>query len=357
MIQPRLADHIFMYRLTPGKLDRLLSMGYFRNANIMFQSQVLCLDGKLDDVLNIRMSLLGYKPSASIRKIAGKVDERFRKVIQKAVITPEKEQLYHQHRKRFKGFQFRSLEQLLFGDSPVRIFDTYEVSVYDGDRLIAFSFFDIGRKSIASILGVFDEAYSKYSLGLYTMYAEVKWAIDNERRYYYPGYILENNRQFDYKLRLGNHEFFIWGENRWGTREEFDINKKTGHKLRDALESLTQALERAEVAYEYKLYPYFSLGYLSLANYQFYVKSPLHIFIPVFSTNGRKVLLEYDTEEEKFVAAVVRENESYRQFTADNNLHPKVRYQYEWDCVLEYLSVQKYLTSERLVRELVQAYR
>ena len=45
------------------------------------------------------------------------------------------------------------------------IFDSFEVNVYDGDRLVAFSFFDLGDTSIASIKptmkigGVTNKAY------------------------------------------------------------------------------------------------------------------------------------------------------------------------------------------------------
>ena len=34
------------------------------------------------------------------------------------------------------------------------VFDTREVCVYDGDRLIAVSYFDLGEQSMASLLGL-----------------------------------------------------------------------------------------------------------------------------------------------------------------------------------------------------------
>lgn len=352
MYQPRIADHIFMFKLSPQKLDKLLSMGYFRNANIMYQSQVICLDGILDDVVNVRIDLHQHTFPKSIRKIAAKAEKKFSYKIQKAEITDEKEKLYRQHRDRFKGFQFKSLEQLLFGDSPIRLFDTYEINVYDGEELIAYSFFDVGRRSIASILGVFHQDYSSYSLGLYTMYAEINWAKSKEFHYYYPGYILHNNELFNYKLRLGEHQFFNWQKNSWGPKEEIDFDKTIGNKILGKLYHLIELLQKVGIHFEYKLYPFYSLGYLSLTNYQFYVKSPVHILLPDISYENRKIIIEYDSEDDKYVIATVRYNETYRQLLADNQQINKTALAHEWSSVLEYVSVQKYIFAENLVHDL-----
>lgn len=355
-MEPRLADHIFMYKLTPVKLDKLLAAGYFRNANIMFQSQVLCLDGNLCNVINVRLPLKNYEMPKRMAKIWRRGIGKFRIEVKRAEITKEKEALYNNHRKRFKGFQFRDLEQLLFGDSPVRIFDTFEINVYDGDELIAYSFFDVGQKSLASILGVFNEEYSAYSLGMLTMLAEIHWAIENDYKYYYPGYVLDNTTQFDYKLRLGKFSYFQWQDKCWGTKEELENQPKMGFRLEEGLNKISVLLNRAGITHEFKLYPFFSLGYLSLANYQFYVRSPAHILLTNLSSRNRIVLLEYDAEDKVFVYGVARPNEQYRQYLKENHLILRQRQKNEWGMVLEYHTIQKFCSAEAMVRELVLNY-
>lgn len=352
MFQPRIADHLFMFKLSPQKLDKLLAMGYFRNANIMYQSQVICLDGFLDDVINVRLDLHEHEFPKSVRKIARRAKSRFHYKIGKAEINEEKEVLYAQHRNRFKGFQFKSLEQLLFGDSPIRLFDTYEVCVYDGSKLIAYSFFDVGRKSIASILGVFDNDYQNYSLGLFTMYAEICWAKSKEFNFYYPGYVLQNNGLFNYKLRLGDFQYLNWKNNTWGDKSEIDLENRVGKKILDKLTYITDILTSANVEHELKLYPFYSLGYLSLTNYQFYVKSPIHILLPSLSTDQRKILLEYDSEDDKYVLATARYNETYKQLLIENQQFNKPENPQEWNTVLEYISVQKYIFAENLIYDI-----
>lgn len=317
----------------------------------MFQSQVICLDGSLDDVLNIRLNLKKYHPSKSIRKIARKVENRFQVSIQKMMLNEIKDKLYITHQKRFKGFQFKSLTQMLIGDSPVNLFDTYEINVYDGDELIAYSLFDLGKKGIASILGVFDERYKSYSLGIYTMYAEIKWAIQNGFDYYYPGYVIKNNPLFDYKLRLGEYEFFDWTTNAWKQKEEVIQLPTVGDSIKHKLFELTQALEQIKIKYEYKIYPYYSLGFLSMTNYQFYVKSPSHILLPSLSSNNRKVILEYDAEDNRYVLASTKISESYRDLLIENHATKDLP-DYVWDNVMEYLSIHKYLHLEKLVHDI-----
>jgi len=353
---PRLADHVFLYRLSPLKLDKLLAMGYFRNANIMFQSLVLCLDGKLCDVVNIRLPLEDYVPPKRIAKIAAKAEARFKISIGKAEITPQKEAMYYIHRQRFKGFQCKSLSQMLFGESPVRIFDTYEINVYDGDQLIAFSFFDIGKKSIASILGVFDERYKKYSLGLYTMYAEVIFAMEQGYQYYYPGYVLEGVPQFDYKLQLGAHEFFIWNEHKWGKKEDLQNIENAGDRLERALDKVAKLLDQAGINYQHKLYPFFSLGYLSMSNYQFYVRSPMHLLVTDVSSPGKYILIEYDTEEERYVCGTARVCETYQDYMKMNGGLQRPMHEHEWETVLEYHALVKFNSAESLVRDIIQNY-
>lgn len=356
MLHSRLVDHVFMYRLSPQKLDRLLEDGYFRNANIMFQSQVLCLDGDVFDVVNIRLPIYDYEPPKRIKKLASKVESTFRIVCGKAKITPDREALYIKHRQRFKGFQYRNLSQMLYGDSPVRIFDTQEIAIYDGDRLIAFSFYDVGYKSLASILGVFDPEYKKYSLGLYTMYAEIQWAINKKYHYYYPGYILEGVPQFDYKLLMGKHEFFHWQNKKWDKERMPLQHLSAATQLKEKLEYLGSLLSRAGANFEKRIYPFFSLGYLSLSNFQFYVKGPMHFLLTDISEEDRYVIAEFDADEQVYICGLVRENDAYREYVRNSASMQRPRKLNEWGVVLEYTTQIKYSTAEALVIDLLQTY-
>lgn len=315
----------------------------------MFQSQVICLDGELDDVINIRLELAQHTPSKSIRKITRKVEKNFSVKVQKlSVICNRKEALYSQHQKRFKGYQFKSLKQMLIGDGPTNMYDTYEVNVYDGDKLIAYSLFDIGKEGLASILGVFDDKYNSYSLGIYTMAAEVNWAKENNFKYYYPGYVVKDNPLFDYKLRLGDYKYFNWKTYQWEEFADIKILQTARETIETKLQGLADMLSQIGIKHEYKIYPYYSLGYLSMNNYQFYVKSPAHLYLPAYSTHTRKVILEYDAEEGKYVLAAIKVNQPYSDLLIHNNHSECTSPDHVWQVVLEYMSIHKYTHLERL---------
>ena len=159
-----LVQYYYPFSLSPNRLDKYLASGWFRNSIMLFRSRMLCMDGNLFDVVNIRLGLKDYMFPKKYEKLLLKNQNKFTFSINKASITKRKEKLYQEHKLRFKGFVYENLKQFLYSDTFSSVFETYEIEVYDKDRLVAFSYFDRGNQSIASLLGVYDEDYSKYSL-------------------------------------------------------------------------------------------------------------------------------------------------------------------------------------------------
>ena len=145
------------------------------------------------------------------------------------------------------------------------IYDTYEVTVFDGDLLIAASFFDLGENSATSIMGIFDPEYAKYSLGLFTMLVEIQYSMDTGRDFYYPGYFVPNYPVFDYKLRLGKMEYFYARERAWYPFENLESSQTPIFQLRKKLKSLKKRLKEAEVKTKILNYPLFDKGSFDLS--------------------------------------------------------------------------------------------
>ena len=72
------------------------------------------------------------------------------------------------------GERAESLAHVVGGERGRALFDTREVSVWSQDRLIAFSWYDLGERSVQSLIGVYDPAFSKHSLGLYTLLLQME---------------------------------------------------------------------------------------------------------------------------------------------------------------------------------------
>ncbi|MCO5231226.1 MAG: arginyl-tRNA--protein transferase [Chitinophagales bacterium] len=344
-IKKHIIDFIRPEHVIGKKLDLLLTMGYFRTGGGMFLTQIQTKKGMLDDVINIRLNLEHHQFSKSIKKIARRVEEKFTYTIQSFSSSPEKEALFIHHNLKFKENINSTLSTLLQGESIYNSqFNTYEVNVYDGDQLIAFSIFDIGKNSLASLLCAYNREYNEYSLGLFTMYAEIQWAKGNHYNYYYPGYILKINKGFDYKLRLGEYQILDWKTSKWVNKENISYTIGNAQKIEESTNYLRLMLESAKIEFVYRYYICYTYGY-SYKNQNF-LKSPVHIYLPQFSYDEKICIIEYDVEEDVFILSISREDifSKQQRTSEDINKDPDVE-----ERLLEYLSIEKCVDAKLLV--------
>ena len=275
------------------KLDEYLARGWFRMGQMIFTCRFLCFDGKLFTAVWTRLALKDYTFRKSVRKIMSRNGKQFKVVVRRAIFDKEKNELYTIHRKRFGGYVSSNLRKSLFGDSDYNIYDTWETCVYDGDRLIAASFFDLGNKSIASIMGLFHPDYSKYSLGFYTMLLEIEFGLKTGADYYYPGYVVPHYEKFDYKLRIGDTEYYDPDQGQWFPYKNLNFEELSSTILKNKLEELQQYFSEKDIrssVYLYPLYERILFGH----EYKDFLHNPL--FISCYHAKFRSLLLivEYD---------------------------------------------------------------
>ena len=289
--------------LEAQELDRYLSQGWFRNSVLLHNSRVIGLGSSVHDVLNIRFALENYILRKSLRKLHKRVHEKYRVISQPVEITPEKEYLYRKHTNRFQGFLFESLDHFLFAYSGNSVFNTHEICVYDQDQLIAYSLFDAGKRAMASLLGVYAEDYSKDSLGIFTMVEEITLAAKYGHAYYYPGYVLSNNPDFNYKLRLGTPEYLL-PDLTWGSKEELDSYVLPGQLINQKIKEIKAFTTTHKLSGKLLANPFYSMGYGHFGKKK-YCKG---IKVWHGKKNEEHYLLEYDYEQEHFKVSQVKED-------------------------------------------------
>ena len=195
-------------RLTRGELDAYLEQGWFRIGQTMMTCRVVLFDGTLRTALWTRLPLQGHEFSRSSRKLLSRNRRRFRVEVRDVVVDDQREALYQRYRRAARGDRSPSLDDFLYGDAdPLDLFYTREIDLWQGDRLVAFSWFDVGHQTAQSLMGVYDPELSRHSLGFTTMLLEIEEAARAGVRYYYPGYVLPGEPAMDYKLRIGNVEW------------------------------------------------------------------------------------------------------------------------------------------------------
>ena len=62
---------------------------------------------------------------------------------------------------------------------------------------------------------MYDPEYDRYSLGFYTMLLEIEYCMELGLKFYYPGYVVPGYSRFDYKLRIGDVDYFDLYSKEW----------------------------------------------------------------------------------------------------------------------------------------------
>jgi arginine-tRNA-protein transferase len=287
-----LVQTYFPERLAASRYDTFLASGWFRGSVMLYKMDLLCLEEEIYSVVNIRLNINDFTPRKSHRKILRKAQQNLTLSFGPAEPDAAKEALYHLHKKKFKGFIHPTLEDYLNSGYNETVFDTHEARVYDGDKLVAVSYFDLGHQSMASLLGLYDESYKHYSPGFLTMLMEIEFGRKHGFKWYYPGYVLDQPSQFNYKLRLGDFEYYNPNK-RWANYEHFNPTETQAYLLKSKIDELKDALQRLHIGFEEVLYPLFSMGYVSYWNAEF-VKYP--VFLLIDQGEEEKYLLSYDLD-------------------------------------------------------------
>lgn len=297
-----LVQTYFPDRLAPSRYDTFLASGWFRGSVMLYKMDLLCIDNDVFSVVNIRLNLLDFELRKSQRKILRRAMKKFRITEGRARPNPSKELLYHHHKKKFRGFIHPTLEDYLNSGYRDTVFDTREICVYDGDHLVAVSFYDRGEQAIASLLGLYDDNYKSFSPGILTMLLEIQTAIREGFRWYYPGYVLDQPSQFNYKLRLGNFQYYNPNK-RWASYEQFKATESKAYRFKERIAQLKALLIAKGLAFEEVLYPLFSMGYVQYWNANF-LKYPLVLAIEG-AASDEMLILSYDLDKGLFAAEKV----------------------------------------------------
>ncbi len=207
---------IELFNIEPAKLDELLAMGWFRMQQTIFTTDILYFNGLEYNAVWLRVNLVNFKPDKKCKSLILKNNE-FKIEIIRSGITQQHEILYSRYKESLVFEGAASLQWLLFGNSRRNVFNTYAINVFDGHKMIATGFFDLGSNSAAGIVSIYDPLYKKYSLGKYIIYKKMLYCMHQNFKYFYPGYYVPGYPIFDYKLELGTSslEYFEPRRKEW----------------------------------------------------------------------------------------------------------------------------------------------
>ena len=285
------------------ELDNYLNHGWYRMGQIIFTCHFLFFENDLYSPIWTRLPLQGYAFRKSLRKLKKNIEQKFRVEIKDGLVDPAKEELYQLYRRNFKGELAPTLLESLQDNSTFNVYNSKSIEVYAGNQLVAFSFFDVGEKSIASIQGIFHPEFARYSLGFYTMIQEIEYGLNRDFHFYYPGYIVPGNDRFDYKLRIGKKEeieFYNLKTRSWKKFIHFSNKNIPVEVVGKKLTTLGWELSKENIPCQILYYPAYDARIFG-NNSERLLESPL--FLNIFNNlfEQPKFIAYYDIWKEQYI--------------------------------------------------------
>jgi leucyl-tRNA---protein transferase len=285
--------------LHPEELDAYLQKGWFRMGQTIFTTNFLHFKSQFYSAIWLRIILAEFCTDKKQKRIF-KLNSSFRTEIKQASIDQQKEDLYGNYKLGISFEASPSLRYLLFGATLQSIYNTYEVNVYDNNKLIATGYFDIGSNSAAGITCFYDHGYKKYSLGKYLIYLKIEYCKRLGLEFFYPGYFVPGYALFDYKLEIGRSglEYLQFTQNKWFSIENFSQVFSPLQVMSDKLHDLHVRLSELKISSSVLKYEFFDANLIPELKGMNLVDFPLFLCFAKSTEDSIDQMIVYDVRDE-----------------------------------------------------------
>lgn len=181
--------------VTHEELDDLLDRGYRHFGYYFFRP--VC--DSCRRCIPIRVPIKRYRSGKSARRLINR-NSRFALAVTKPMATMETFGLYRHHQKRFSMKGAENFDQYVNSFFFPTI-GNRQLSVFEGNKLIAVLHFDLTPKSLSTVYCYYDDSYTRESLGSFSIYRALEIAIEARVQFLHLGYIVPGNRHMSYKTR------------------------------------------------------------------------------------------------------------------------------------------------------------
>jgi arginyl-tRNA--protein-N-Asp/Glu arginylyltransferase len=209
---PFINEQFFAERVTPAQLDLLLAQGWRHFGSQFFRYSYGFYELDVRLVIPLRIRIADFSLSKSQRRTL-RQNTDLTPIVRPINVTSDAEYLFHVHKRRFKSGVPDSLYDFLSRHPASEPCGANEIAVYESDKLIAASYFDVGTTANSGIYAMFDPQYASRRLGIYTLLREIEIASESGKEFYYLGYAYEGSSFYDYKKQFRGSEWFDWAGN------------------------------------------------------------------------------------------------------------------------------------------------
>jgi arginine-tRNA-protein transferase len=210
-LPPLIIEDVPVPAVSPELLDELLACGWRHFGRQFFRYSISLDDnGALQRIMPLRLDVADFQPSKSQRRVLRRNADVIVRLAP-ATVDEEREAMFQRHKTRFKSNIPDSLRDFLPETEPARVpCECREVQMWEGDRLLAVSYLDLGRESASSVYAIFEPDAARRSPGIFTLLQEIEFARASGRRFLYPGYATIEPGHYDYKKQFRGLHWFDW---------------------------------------------------------------------------------------------------------------------------------------------------
>jgi len=179
--------------------QNLIERGFRRFGKMFFRP--IC--SGCDECKSIKIDVENFEFSSSQRRVMRKA-QMIKSFVQKPSMTTEHLELfekYHLYMKDKKEWDYSETTAQNYYNSFVNGHNEfgYEVLYYLDDKLIGVDLIDILEDGISSIYFYYDPKYANYSLGKLSLYYQIKFAKQYNKKWIYLGYYVKDCPSLSYK--------------------------------------------------------------------------------------------------------------------------------------------------------------
>jgi len=203
-----ITEYILVKSLEDKDLEVLLSLGFRHFGEIFFKPAC----GFCQCCIPIRIPVSRFIQSKSVKRL---FNRNKRLTVKLEEPTPDLEAflLYNRHKQRFKTMETEAYETYVKSFYHPFSFNRM-LTIRDGSVLVAVTHLDVTANAMSAIYCYFDERYSRYSPGKYSVYKELQFAEEMGIPWLYLGYYVPGNRHMNYKIDFKPNQLMT-ENNRW----------------------------------------------------------------------------------------------------------------------------------------------
>jgi arginine-tRNA-protein transferase len=206
----------FMCEAVPAEvMDALWSGGWRHFGQLFFRyDRQETEDGTMQTITPLRIHLEKWQPTKSQRRVLRR-NEDLRWEMLPMSLDDDLRALFERHKGRFRENIPEKLENFVGDEPEAGPCDCRMLRVFEGDKLLAVSFLDMGLRAVSSVYAMFEPEAAWRSLGIFTMLLELQFARESGFEFLYPGYATHEASVYDYKKQFTGMEWLDFESGEW----------------------------------------------------------------------------------------------------------------------------------------------